>query len=174
MLRVLAPALLLVLATGCSGDDDDSGSSEPVEISGTGYAYQAPTGYEEPEDLPDTRLDSVAAETDRGDDFADNINVLLSPNALEPGQFENSAVAELESNGFTDVAVGDSTDIDGVATPSISATGTRGDAGFTTVQYFPTYEDQSYVITFSFDSGRSEEERSEVVDQVLGSWQWSE
>lgn len=167
-----------------SADTDASASAAPEEsaapvegeIVGTGYTFSVPEGWADPgQDIAGTQIDTLAADlTDLQDGFADNVNVLLSPSGLIPeGGLEDAAVAELEAGGAQDVSAGEPGDIDGAEVPHVSATFVQDAGSYLIDQFYPSNDDQTYVVTFSFSADAPQERRDEVIDFVLSSWTWN-
>lgn len=186
---ILSAALLLPLAA--CGDDSseeksdaakgDSASSESVDaasgptIEGTGYSYSVPEGWDVPPNADTSIADSMAADLEDSDGFADNVNVAISPaGAITPEQVEDQGVKELESIGAEDVTVGDRIEVDGNESAHLSAGMTMNDISYVIDQYYVTKDDQTYVVTFSFSDDVADADREEVAESTLATWTWTD
>lgn len=180
---ILAASLLLA---GCGGADSPEGSGGPAEsgssqpaatgdtITGTGYTYNVPEGWGEPEQsIPGFTPDSLAADLTDTDGFADNINVILSPaGEVTAEQVETAGVAELEGAGYGDVTIEDRVQVAGSEAAHLSATLTQGDTTSAMNQFYVNADGQTYIVTFSYNVDVSDADRAAVYDAVLASWAW--
>ncbi|MDF2580708.1 hypothetical protein [Microbacterium arborescens] len=148
-------------------------------ITGTGYSFSVPEGWAVPEQaVPGTeRLDVFVADlSDPTAAFADNVNVVLSPEGqtVTPEQIEKDGVEQLETQaGATDVAVAPRTVIAGGESAHITASVTQQGATYNVDQFYASDGDRTYVVTFSFSPEVSEADRAAVYDSVLASWAWA-
>jgi hypothetical protein len=196
-------ALLLVAAltlTGCSTliptVEESSGSSSQSEaetsteestageldaeaatgatISGDGYTFNAPAGWEDPQQpIPGFDPDSFAANLQDTDGFADNVNVLKSPvGVVTPDQVETLGLKELETVGATDVVVNDRVVVAGSESAHISAAMSSEGVSYVVDQYYVSSDDQTYVVTFSFSDTVPAAERQQTAESVLVTWAW--
>ena len=181
-MTVLTVAAVVALS-GCSAaipaatDTTASASAEaPADFRGNGYSYNVPEGWGDTgQDLTGTGIDTYAADlADQADGFADNINVLLSPNGLIPADtLEEAAVAELEAvDGAENITVESPADFGGYEALHISAQFTQSGVTYLIDQFYPASDTQTYVVTFSFSPDASDDHRAEVIDAVASSWVW--
>lgn len=181
-LRLGATAALALLLTGCtsagSGSDVEELEAAPaagVEITGDGYTYAVPDGW----DIPDTDpssigADTLAADLTDTDGFSDNVNVVLSPaGAVTAEQIESTGVDELTGAGATDVEVEDRVQVAGTESAHLSGALTAQGASYSIEQYYLTQDDQNYVVTFSFSPTVDDDARQDLAESVLASWTWA-
>lgn len=194
MIRKLAPAAVLLAASltlaGCSvtappattdpnggggtGTDISTAPATGMLISGTGYSYNVPEGWDIPSGVDNPQLDSVAADLTDTDGFSDNINVLLSPaGVLTPDIVESVGVDELETSGATDVTVEPRVTIAGAESSHLAALFSSQGLEYRIEQYYPTQNGQTYVVTFSFSQDVPDADRLAIAESVLASWAWS-
>jgi hypothetical protein len=180
--RRTAAALLTALAlalAGCS-TSGGGGSAATIDtpaatgetITGTGYSYVVPEGW----DVPDTSTggDTLAADLTDNDGFADNVNVLLSPaGAVSPEQVETAGKKELEDAGGTGVTVLDRVSVAGSESAHLHATLSASGVDYDIEQYYLTKDDQTYIVTFSFSAGLPDSQRTTTAESVLTTWKWS-
>ncbi|NRQ48751.1 hypothetical protein [Aeromicrobium stalagmiti] len=194
--RAAALTILVTLTlSGCGGSDsggssdggsDDATSSAPQsdvdpatgdEISGDGYAFNAPDGWEKPsKTIPGTEQSDVfVANLSDSDGFADNVNVVrLDPAPLEDlDPLETALVKELEGVGAEDVTIRDRSEIDGDEAVHIASSLTQQGASYLTEQYNAIHDGVSYVVTFSYSPDVSEADRDETAASVLATWKWA-
>lgn len=145
-------------------------------ITGTGYTYVVPRGWgPPPQKLPGFDPDSLAVDLQDTDDFADNVNVLLSPaSPMTPGEAERAAEQELTAVGASDISIQDRVTVAGGESAHTSAVMSMNDVEYRIEQFFPTDNAQTFVLTFSFSSSVTPPERNEVTDAVLASWSWTD
>ena len=191
---LLAASLLL---TGCSlstqgtptpteqstesGGTDESSSSgldaQPATgetISGDGYTYVVPEGWAVPDQsVAGFNPDTLAANLQDTDGFADNVNVLKSPAGLvTPDVVESAGVTELESVGATDITVGDRVTIAGSESAHLSASMTSEGTTYGVEQYYVSTDDQTYIVTFSFSDSVPAADRVGIAESILVTWTW--
>lgn len=143
-------------------------------ITGDGYTYNVPEGWELQDKSIAPGTDTAAADVTTTTDFADNVNVILSPaGALTPEQVEKMAAQELEAAGASDVTVEDRVTFGGKESAHISAGMTASGATYRIHQYYGTNNDQTYIVTFSFGTQVADTEAVEVSESILASWTWS-
>lgn len=176
--------LVAVMAlAGCSSSP--TAGADPTEpgvapatgetITGTGYTFQVPEGWGEPEqEIEGFDPDAFAADLDDADGFSDNVNVILSPaGEVTPEQVETLGVEELEGVGATDVEIGDRITVGGSESAHLSAALASEGTEYVVDQFYVTADGQTYVVTFSFSPTVSVADRDEVASSVLASWAWS-
>lgn len=150
---------------------------EPADgdtISGTGYSFAVPEGWGDPGPIEGFDADSLAADLDDADGFADNVNVILSPaGKVELDQVESAGPGELEGGGATDVSVEPRVTVAGEEAAHISANLASGDTSYLIEQFYVNSDDQTYIVTFSFSPDVADADRQAVTDAVLASWAWS-
>ncbi|SDQ45564.1 hypothetical protein [Microbacterium sp. cf332] len=148
-------------------------------ITGTGYSFSVPEGWTIPEQqIPGTeQLDVFVADlSDPNAAFADNVNVVVGPDGqvVTPESIEAEGVEQLKAQtGAADVAVGSRTVIAGTESAHITATVTEQGATYNVDQFYPTTDDRTYVVTFSFNTDVSDADRAAVYESVLASWAWA-
>ena len=193
MIRALAAAAVVLACVGCSGSSEGSSSaSEPTtsastskptvapasgpEISGTGYSYHVPKGWDRPEKpVPGIDPDSLAGDLQDTDGFADNVNVIISPaGVLSPDKAEDAAEDELVTAGAEDTTVQDRVQVAGKESAHVTAQMSLNDNEYTIEQFYPSDSDHTFIVTFSFSTSVTPAERAEVTDAVLASWTWTD
>lgn len=157
-------------------NEGDEADGEGDEITGTAYSYRVPEGWGIPEqEIPGFAPDSLAANLDDGDGFADNVTVVLSPaGEITPDQIENAGKDELEGAGAKEITVNDRVTIAGGESAHLTAVMSANDTSYTVDQFYPTQDGQTYVMTFSFSEELSADERAEVTEATLASWTWTD
>ncbi len=184
---VIAIAASLTLA-GCSGPSSPGNATvqtsaaqapaaEPASgatVSGTGYSYVVPEGWNEPGDEVSSGADSLAADLTDADGFADNVNVVLSPaGEVTADQVESQGVDELQGAGATDVTVRDRLTVAGSESAHLSAGFSSNGVDYQIEQYYLTHDGQTYVVTFSFSKTVSQTDRDDLAASVLQTWSWA-
>lgn len=189
----LRTAAVLVVAgsllTGCSllptptpGSDSQPSSQAPAldaapatgeTISGEAYTYVVPEGWAvPPQDFPG--FDSLAANLQDADGFADNVNVIKSPVGLVTNeQVESEGVTELETAGATDIAVNERVVVADSESAHLTATMSSEGVSYVAEQYYASTDDQTYIVTFSFSDTVPAAERQEIAESILVTWTWS-
>jgi hypothetical protein len=144
-----------------------------ISITGDGYIYSVPEGWElqDPAIAPGT--DTIVADMTATGDFANNVNVILNPGAITMDQVEESAPSQLEASGGSEVSVRDRVNIAGSESAHISAKATADGVSYVVHQYYPTNDDQTYVVTFSYDDTVAEADAISIAESILASWTWS-
>lgn len=144
-------------------------------LTGDGYSYRVPEDWGAPPGpVPGFDPDSLAADLDDTDGFADNLNVILAPGpAVGADDIERVGVRELEGAGATDVAVEDRLAIAGEESAHLSAMLASNGSTYRIDQFYPSHDGQTYVITFSFSQDLPGDERDEVIGSILASWEWA-
>ena len=195
-LPALAVAAVLALA-GCAGggstttseESSSGGSSAPesgvrqldaapasgTTITGDGYSYSVPEGWDAPPEQAGTaQADTLAADLNDTDGFADNVNVLKSPaGEVSADDVETLGVDELETAGATDVQVQERVEVAGSESAHLSATLTSANGEFVLEQYYLTEGGQTYVVTFSYSPTVDQTERTATAESILVSWSWA-
>jgi hypothetical protein len=185
------PVLALTLAfglVGCSagGDADSSGesSSQAPEltaapaagevVTGDGYSYSVPEGWVTQDTAIAPGTDSLALDESATGDFANNVNVVLSPNgSFTADEVEDTAGEELESGGATNVEIEDRVTVADSESAHISAEMVSGDVTYRVHQYYLTNDDQTYVVTFSYGETVEDAAAIDTAESILASWSWS-
>jgi hypothetical protein len=154
----------------------DASAATGPQIDGTGYSFHVPDGWGEPDEpVPGFDPDSFAMNGRDKDDFADNVNVLLFPGgSLTPDEAEKAARDELASVGVKDVVVNSRVQVGGNPSAHVTGQASINDLDYTVEQYYPTDDDQAYVVTFSFSADVPAEQRMRVTDATLVSWKWTD
>jgi hypothetical protein len=189
---VLAIASAVLLA-GCGGSGDgsegatttksDTSTSESTtgdakgDVSGTGYAYDVPEGWEVPkQEIPGTeQTNSFAADLTDADGFADNVNVIrLDPAPISDlDQLEKALVAELQGAGSQEPTIRDRFEIAGDEAVHIASFREQDGGKYLAEQYNAIHHGVSYVVTFSFSDTVDEAERDKIAESVLSTWTWT-
>ncbi|MBT2475454.1 hypothetical protein J7E68_12955 [Microbacterium sp. ISL-103] len=143
-------------------------------ISGDGYTYVVPEGWAVPEQsVAGFDPDTLAANLQDTDGFADNVNVLKSPaGVVTPDVVESAGVKELESVGATDITVNDRVTIAGSESAHLSAALSSEGTDYGVEQYYVSTDDQTYIVTFSFSDSVSAADRVGVAESILVTWTW--
>jgi hypothetical protein len=195
-----AAAVLLtasLLLTGCSlpaggGSEGSSGGSTQSSeeettpqldaapatgdtITGDGYSYVVPEGWGVPtQSVPGFTPDTLAADLQDADGFADNVNVVKSPVGLVGAdQVESAGPKELEAAGATGVTVNDRLTIAGSESAHLTAVMSAGGTSYAIEQYYTSTADQTYIVTFSFNDTVPAAERTALAESVLVTWTWA-
>lgn len=144
-------------------------------ITGDGYTYVVPEGWAVPDqEIAGFSPDTLAANGQDTDGFADNVNVLKSPAGLvTPDLVESAGVTELEGVGATDITVNDRVTIAGSESAHLSASMSSEGTTYGVEQYYVSTDDQTYVVTFSFSDTVAPDERQSVAESVLVTWAWA-
>jgi hypothetical protein len=185
-------ALVLTLSlglAGCSagGSDAETGSetssSAPAleatpatgaTVTSDGYSYSIPESWAEQDATAAPGADTIALDSNVVGDFANNVNVVLSPNgAFTPDEIEDTVKDELESGGGENVEVHDRLTVAGGETAHVTASTSASGVNYYIHQYYLTNDDQTYVVTFSFGETVPDEEAVDIAESILASWTWS-
>ncbi|KQQ05590.1 hypothetical protein ASG06_03210 [Rathayibacter sp. Leaf185] len=182
-LRLGATVAVAALLTACSSttgsgsdaDEIDAAAAAGVQVTGDGYSYSVPEGWDIPDTDPSTiGADTLAADLTDTDGFSDNVNVVLSPSgAVTPDQVETAGKDELTGAGATDVEVQDRVQVAGTESAHLSAALTSQGASYSIEQYYLTQDDQTYVVTFSFSPTVDDDAREDLSESILASWTWA-
>jgi hypothetical protein len=192
--RIAALTIVSTLAlAGCGGSDDepktdtktsssadksdDTEAAAGEKIDGTGYSYSVPDGWKVPDQkIPGTeQTDTFAADLTDQDGFADNVNVIrLDPAPIkELDPLEDALVNELKTAGSQDVTLQDREEIAGDEAVHISSKQNQQGKTYLTEQYNAIHDGVSYVVTFSFSDTVSDDDREDVSESILNSWEWA-
>lgn len=188
-------ALVLTVA-GCGGSSDSSSDGDSpskdsktsaaapsadaatgATITGKGYTYNAPEGWEKPkQDIPGTEAaDTFAADLGDDDGFADNVNVLIqdpTPGKLDDG-IEKTLVSQLEqAPNVKDVEARERTTVAGDTSVHIASTQDNAVKNLSE-QYYVVHDGVLYVITTSFSTTVSQADRDEISESIIASWKWA-
>lgn len=144
-------------------------------ITGSGYTYVAPEGWGVPtESVPGFTPDTLVANLQDTDGFADNLNTLKSPaGVVTPDVVESAGVDELEGVGATEVTVNDRVTVAGTESAHLSAMLASGGTSYAVEQYYVSDADQTFVVTFSFSDTVPADERVRLAESVLVTWTWA-
>lgn len=142
-------------------------------IAGTGYRYTVPKGWGIPKtDVDTSSVDSLAADLDDTDGFADNVNVIVVKTGdVTPAQIEAQGPQQLKSAGATGVAVRDRVTIAG--TESAHLTALQKGGTYRVDQFYVIRKGEGYIITFSFSPKLSQADRDATSRSILSTWTWS-
>ncbi|WP_213816710.1 hypothetical protein [Glaciihabitans sp. dw_435] len=143
-------------------------------ITGTGYSYAVPKGWGKHDSAAAAGTDSIAIDLAPTGNFANNVNVVLSPaGAVTPAQVEAAAGSELTSSGATGVAVLDRVTVAGSESAHITATMTSSGVTYRIHQYYLSTDKQTYIVTFSYGTSVPDADAIGIAESVLASWKWS-
>ncbi|MFG6445898.1 hypothetical protein ACFXP7_11330 [Microbacterium sp. P06] len=189
---ILATVALALVLAGCSSpaapEAEQTEMSSPSATAttttptaagdvqqGDGYSYTAPEGWGIPEGQEKPAgVDTIAADLEDTDGFADNVNVVLSPSGeVTTEQVETLGVQELEGGGATGVEVLDRVEIAGVESSHLTALLSSEGTEYRIEQYYPTNAGQTYVVTFTFNDTVDEADRDALAQSVLATWEWA-
>lgn len=162
-------------ATSDAGQAPAPGGATGETITGDGYTYRIPEGWAVPdEEIPGFTPDSVAADLDDTDGFADNVNVILSPaGEVSNDLIETAGVDELEGGGATEVTVNPRVQIAGTESAHLTAKLSQSGTDYLIEQYYLTQDGQTYVVTFSFSDSVPASDRTALAESVLATWAWA-
>ena len=167
-------------------DDDRSSESEDDETDdereltdppasnnaeGENFSFQAPENMEEASDELGSNPMLQVAYMDRT--TGESINVVVTPSTFDSvsdSQVEDQVVQELETAGFTNVQIGDETEMDGEDALITTAQMDLGGRTFYSHQIFTVRDGENYVITAgAFDEDQADEYATLIAD----SWVWT-
>lgn len=158
-----APADAAPVIEGAAGDI----------VEGSGYTFIGPAGWTVRTGASAQPIDAVVMNMRDTDGFADNINVLITPGTVEPGEMEAVAAKQLKSAGFKNVTVRGRTVVAGSVTTHVSATAEVNDKAYLIEQFYVGDGGKVYVVTFSFSTTVSATDRGELTGSVLKTWGWA-
>jgi hypothetical protein len=179
---VALSAVLVLVMSGCASAgggrtaaEIDAAPATGDTISGTGYSYAVPEGWGVPEGgAASFGGDTLAADLEDADGFADNVNVILSPaGEVSADQVESAGADELKGSGGTDVQVLDRVSVAGSESAHLRASLSSSGVDYDIEQYYLTSDGQTYIVTFSFSSGLPDDQRVSTAESVLASWSWT-
>lgn len=145
-------------------------------ITGTGYSYSVPEGWGYSADLESAAAgtDTFAVDLTPSGTFADNVNVVITEGEGAIEVFESAEyLAQLESLGAVDGQVHDRVSLDGVEAAHTSATMGAEENPYLVDQIAASRDGSTYVLTLSFRTESTPEERAAAMDVVVSSWVWS-
>ncbi|MFD3443579.1 DUF308 domain-containing protein [Microbacteriaceae bacterium 4G12] len=143
-------------------------------ITGDGYSYSVPAGWGVPENAP-ADVDTFAMDLTAPADWADNVNVVISPSGVVTADdVESAGVDGLEDGGATDVMAHDRVTVAGSESAHITASFDFDGLEYDIHQYYLTRDDQTYIVTFSYSKSVAEADATRVAASVLTSWVWDE
>lgn len=175
-ITVLGIAAAIALA-GCSSSSPEETSAPAAgpTIAGSGYSFVAPEGWEQLDDEAATAgLDVVVLDTTDSDGFADNFNVVRSPDGeVTPEEVEEHGVDELKGAGASDVTVRDRVEVAGAESANLSAGMSVDGTDYQVEQFYMTRDGETFIATFSYSMSVSEADRDAVSGLVLESWSWA-
>ncbi len=180
-LRTSALAVVVaLLLTGCSAQPQTQEDAPAVSgiapasgpvVSGDGYSFNAPEGWEETDPSGAPGTDVIAWDANPEGDFADNVNVVISPAGLVPlDAVEAGTVQELEAVGAENITVKDRLTLNGAELTHLAASMTVQGLTYQAEQFAINSDSQTYLITFSFRESVPESERVELAESVLVTW----
>lgn len=148
--------------------------STGVLVAGTGYRYNAPTGWTIPTDAPRADSYAISAKPDAKGVY-DTVNVLIQPSNRD------SLVAE-EQRGVdyleqavhaTAVQLRPRVEIAQAQSVHISSLQTHNGITRRTEQYLVTQAGADLYVTFDFNAAESQPTREALAESVLASWSWT-
>jgi hypothetical protein len=156
-----------------SATPSEQAASSGRSIAGKGYRYTVPKGWGEPKtDVGQSAADSLAADLEDKDGFADNVNVVVvDAGSVTSEQIESQGPQQLKTAGFSKVALEDRVKVAGVESPHITALQKSGT--YRIDQFYVLRKGKGYIVTFSFSPKVSKADREAVTTPTLGSWNWS-
>ncbi|MCM3697070.1 hypothetical protein [Microbacterium oleivorans] len=146
-----------------------------TEVATDEYTFRLPEGWGFPDGAPDGfDPTTFAADLTDGDDYPDNVNILVSPGGeVTSDQVEESGIAELEGAGATDARALDRVTAAGSESAHLTATVSTGEVPYVIDQYYLVDAGQTYIVTFSSSVEVSQEDRDALALSVLVTWQWT-
>ncbi|HNI70197.1 MAG TPA: hypothetical protein PKX56_04915 [Marmoricola sp.] len=162
--------------SGDSGVDPADAAPAGITISGTGFSFSAPKGWEDIKDQMGAQFAAAARETGQSDGFADNVNVIRSGSSgITMEQLKESVPGQLQGAGGKNIQIHDDVTIDGQtaahATAEIPVNNGSGIVAHTT-QYYVITDDAEYVITITSQGGFDDAKTKANVARIVSSWQW--
>ena len=181
MIRSFAAAVAVLACAGCSQlavettSFSVSAATGPT-LNGSGYSVNVPMGWgPSKQRIAGFEADAIAFNLRDKDSFADNLNVVLHPGgAATPQEAEESAERDLASDAIAYITVNDRVRVAEGESAHVTAAATLIGNDYMIEQFYPTDDDQTYIVTFSFSTTLTAEERARVTDATLVSWDWTD
>jgi len=187
---IIALAAAMLFLTGCSvsvGNKTDSKSSDGPSasvsqapagktITGKGYSFTAPEGWEDIQKEMGDQFDAAARESGQTDGFADNINVITAGSSgITLEKLKESIEGQLKAAGGKNIKILDDIKIDGVpaahAQAEIPVPNKAGLIAHTN-QFYIVREDGEFLITITSEGGFDDPKTQGAVARILNSWKW--
>lgn len=163
-------------SSSASDDPDDTGSTGG-DVTGDGYAFDAPDGWiditdEVKANAPqvDQAVGEPAAEIDGA---RDNINVVVTPSGGTTVEGYEELAPDALAFMIPELEILPRRSIAGEEAAHVAGEATSGGATFFMEQFAVTVDGDLFAITFTHDNALSPAQRDAVVDPVLASWEWS-
>ncbi|MFJ6677604.1 hypothetical protein ACIQLK_00590 [Microbacterium sp. NPDC091382] len=132
---------------------------------GWGFPDGAPEGFDETTFAADLRIE---------DGYRDNLNILVSPGGeVTSEQVEETAVAQLEEAGASDVRALERVTAAGSESAHLTARVGQGETSYAIDQFYLVDAGQTYIVTFAADVDKPQAERDALALSVLATWQWN-
>lgn len=188
-LLVLPLLLMAALLVGCGSDDSDSSDSsserdsqsdktdEPEEnrddaVGTDDFTFIPPDGWDDISDEV-TGADIAYRDDEVVNGFSANINVIKTPGTKKSVEdLQEAGIAQLEGEGFEDVAADDPYEVDGEESPVVTSLATQQGVTYQTRQYYAQHDGAYYIITFSFSPDVDDDEVVEVSESIIDTWRW--
>ena len=165
-----------------AGPSSTAAPSTGKAMSGTGYGYKLPKGWEDiTSQLKQNQpgIDTGGRAKPATPPFTANMNTLTTPSKVtgDPSEDDLSALAsqiKAEVNSLAPNIVTKS-NVTIAGAPAVHQEGPANSSGtkFYLVQYFAIHEGNNYGLTFAFRKKDSAAEREKVIQPVLASWKWT-
>lgn len=170
--------VLALTSTACGGGSSPrtaTPSATPANVAGDGYSFSLPRGWKETEEPAGFDTDSFGVDSDDGDGFVDNVNVIVADNAGEGSTdaAETAAVSDLRSAGAMNIEVKERADLDGVEAIRLSSRLRFRGRPYVAEQYAAVRGGTAYVVTFSFSPDVPRRDRDELAASVVATWRWA-
>lgn len=185
-LRAMTAAVAASLVLVACGASDDTGSGngngngasssvEPAtgsEAQASDFSFTAPDGWEDvTEQMDGFDPEAAWADPEPEGDFATNVNVIREPNGFDgdTDEYVEANLRSLEAAGFADLTEAGTFGEFEVVTAGAEQNG----VSYLVNQYYAARDGDGWVVTFSFPEGTSEEERTELAESVMQTWEWA-
>lgn len=148
--------------------------SRGVLITGTGYTYNAPTGWTLPKRAEQADSYAIAAKPD-AKGLYDTVNVLgAESNGDSFDAEEQNGVEYLDQVvKAADIQVRPRVEIAGELSVHISSLVTHQGVTRWNEQYLVNHDGNAFTITFNFDEAETQSAREALANSVLASWNWT-
>jgi hypothetical protein len=185
---LIALSTTVLFLSGCSVSvgntkSESSSSSTPqqadagIKISGQGFSFNAPKGWENITEQLGDQFAAGARETGETDGFADNVNVIRTgKSGATFEEVKRSIKSQLEQAGGKNIALLDDTKLDGVTAAHGRAeipVPENADGLIAHVdQYYVITDEGEYVLTITSQTGFDEAKPKANAAAILNSWKW--
>ncbi len=152
----------------------DPATGETIE--GAGYSFVAPEGWVNQPDAATDPIEVVVSSDEAATEgLVEYISVVRSPAGLVSiPEYEAAVEGELAAAGATEVRIDDSVLIAGAESGHVSADIEQQGMEFFVEQYLPSNAQQTYIVSFNFSGETSAEERVDLAESVMVTWEWTE